>query len=60
MHPCFKLPELVAPAEGMLKWVKIQNKKDYDHVIPKLEDAITRINQIMSTTHKKLGTTYKS
>lgn len=47
MRPYFKLPDLVALVEGVLTLVK-GPQQDYDHNIPKLEDAITRVNRILS------------
>ena len=45
MRPYYKL--LVSLAEGFLKFIKDPTSKDYDHIIPKLDDAIIRVNQIL-------------
>ena len=47
MHPYYKLIELVSLAEEFLKFIKDPTGKDYDHIIPKLDDAIKRVNQIL-------------
>lgn len=38
--------------KGVLTWIKDPKQKDYDHVIPKLEDAITCLNHTLSIHHK--------
>ena len=48
MSSYFKLPELVTLAEGFLKFVKDPKQSYYEHVIRKLEDAIIRVNHILT------------
>ena len=48
MRSYFKLTDLVTLADGFLKFVKDPKQKDYDHVIPKLDSAIKRVNQILA------------
>ena len=48
MCPYFKLPELVTLAEEFLKFIEDPQQKDYEHITPKLDDAIKRVNQIMT------------
>ena len=45
MRPYYKLLELVSLAEGFLKFIKDPTSKDYDRIIPKLDDTIKRVNQ---------------
>ena len=47
MRPYFKLPELISLANGFLAVTRDPAQKDFDHVIPRLNDQITRINSIM-------------
>ena len=47
MCPYYKLLELVSLAEGFLKFIKDPTSTDYDLIIPKLDDAIKRVNQIL-------------
>ena len=46
MRPYYKLLALVSLAEGFLKFIKDPTNKNYDHIIPKLDDEIKRENQI--------------
>ena len=46
MRPYYNLLGLVSLSEGFLKFLKDPQQKDYDHLIPKLDDAIKRVNQI--------------
>ena len=46
MRPYYKLSLLVSLAEGFLTFIKQQ--KHYDHIIPKMDDQITRVNQILT------------
>ena len=41
-------------AEGFLKIIKDPTQKDYDHVIPRLDDAIKRVNQIPAIYSKPI------
>ena len=47
MRPYFMLPELILLANGFLAVMRDPTQKDFDHVIPRLNDQMTRINSIM-------------
>ena len=51
MRPYYKTPQLVLLAEAFLKFMK--ENKDYDHLIPKLDDAIRHVNQILAIYSKQ-------
>ena len=40
MRPYYKLLELVSLAEAFFKFIRDPTSKDYDHIIPKLDDAL--------------------
>ena len=51
MRPYYKTPQSVLLAEAFLKFMK--ENKDYDHLIPKLDHAITHVNQILAIYSKQ-------
>ena len=51
MRPYYKTPQSVLLAEAFLKFMK--ENKDYDHHIPKLEDALKHVNQILAVYSKQ-------
>ena len=47
----YKTPQSVLLAEAFLKFMK--ENKDYDHIIPKLDDAIRHVNQVLAIYSKQ-------
>ena len=52
MRPYYKLLELVDLGSGFLKFIKDPQQKDYDHINPKLDDALKRVNMILAVYPK--------
>ena len=52
MRPYYRSPQLVVLAEAFLKFMKEPTSKDYDHLIPKLDDAIKCVNQLSAIYSK--------
>ena len=47
MRPYYKLPELISLANGFLAFMRDPAQKEFDYIISRLNDQITRTNSIM-------------